>query len=668
MVRAHYILFPSRSNISTSRNGLSFGAICRAPGGGSRAETDGEGEVRLRHPIGAVPAGDGACRFRVWAPRTASVEVEILSPSPRVARLAAADDGYHDAVVAGVGAGARYRYRLDGNLRRPDPASRFQPEGVHGPSEVVDPTVYAWRDGGWPGVPLARTVLYELHVGTFTPEGTFAAVVPLLDGLRDLGVTTIELMPVAQFPGGRNWGYDGVYPFAVQDTYGGPEQLRRLVDECHARGLAVAMDVVYNHLGPEGCYVADFGPYFADRYRTPWGKAMNFDGPDSDPVRDFFLESARCWVDDFHVDMLRVDAIHGIVDTSARPFLAELTETVRERAAALGRHVPVVAESDLNDVRILRAAHDGGLGFDGQWSDDFHHALHGLLTGERHGYYEDFGAIEHLRKACAEGFVYSGGRSRHRRRRHGSSSAAVAADRLVVFAQNHDQVGNRRAGDRLAALVSPEALKLAAGAVLLSPFVPLLFMGEEYGETAPFLYFVSHSDADLIEAVRRGRREEFAAFGWEGDVPDPQDEATFAASRLDRRRIGEERHRMLRDLHAELLGLRREVPALARPGKENLRVGTGVGTSERVLWLERRAGRSRALVVLSFAHEDAEVEIPRPPVPLVRRLDSAAARWLGPGQLSPERLDPPGDAGDDAGAGASTVRIRMRSESFVLYT
>jgi maltooligosyltrehalose trehalohydrolase len=412
-------------------------------------------------------------------------------------------------VVQGVKPGTRYFYRLDGNTERPDPASKFQPEGVHGPSQVIDPH-FVWEELHWSGIPFSHYVLYELHVGTFTAQGTFDAIVPHLDELKDLGITSIEIMPVAQFPGDRNWGYDGVYPGAVQNSYGGPEGLKRLIDACHQRGLAVTLDVVYNHLGPEGNYLCDFGPYFTDRYHTPWGAAINFDGPDSDAVRRFFIENALSWVTEFRLDALRLDAVHGIFDFSALHFLQELAAAVHEQAERLNRRIYVIAESDLNDVRLVSSPELGGYGLDAQWNDDFHHALHTLLTGERTGYYEDFGRIQDLAKAFAEGFVYSGAYSPARRRRHGNTSKDLAADRFVVCAQNHDQVGNRLKGDRLSALVSFEGLKLAAAVVLLSPFIPLLFMGEEYGETAPFPYFVSHSDPDLIEVVRRGRRAEFA--------------------------------------------------------------------------------------------------------------------------------------------------------------
>ncbi|MGH9868832.1 MAG: malto-oligosyltrehalose trehalohydrolase [Candidatus Polarisedimenticolia bacterium] len=587
-------------------------------------------------PPGATLLPDGRCHVRVWAPRRSRIDLLILSGRERGHRLEPVEAGWHEAIVEGVSAGDRYQLVLDGAVRRPDPASRLQPDGVHEPSEIVSPAAPGWDAPAWRGLPLERCVLYELHVGTFTPEGTFDAVIPRLDQLRALGVTFIELMPVAAFPGARNWGYDGVQPYAVHAAYGGPAGLRRLVAAAHRRGLAVALDVVYNHLGPEGNYLDDFGPYASDRYRTPWGAALNFDGPYSDEVRRHFIGSALEFVEHFGIDMLRVDAVHGIVDLSARPFLAELCDDVAALARRLGRLVPVVAESDLNDVRVLRTEAEGGYGFEAQWSDDFHHALHVLVTGERAGYYQDFEGIDPLRRSLEEGFVYSGQRSAHRRRRHGNDARGIAPGRLVVFAQNHDQVGNRMRGDRLSSLVSREKLKLVAAATLLSPFIPLLFMGEEYGETAPFLYFVSHGDPGLIEAVRRGRREEFASFGWEGEVPDPQAEETFRRSRLDWTLLDRAGHRELLAYHAELLGLRRELPPLARLSREGMEVGTHPGA--RALWVRRAAGGQEALLALNFEPSGTSMRWSRAGGPWTLRLDSASPRWGGPGSRLPALL------------------------------
>ena len=596
-------------------------------------------------PLGATPLPDGRCRFLVYAPFARTVEVLLLSPARRAVALEGDGAGYHHRIVDGVAAGTPYLYRLDGAKERPDPASRHQPQGVHGPSRVTDPAAFRWRDREWRGIPLPSYVLYELHVGTYTPEGTFDAVIPRLDSLVDLGITAVELMPVSQFPGRRNWGYDGVYPFAVQESYGGPEGLKRLVDACHLRGLAVVLDVVYNHLGPEGNYLSDFGPYFSDRYRTPWGAAVNFDGPFSDEVRRYFLDNALHWIRDFHIDALRLDAIHGIMDFSASPFLAELAGAVRRIRREENRRVYLIPESDLNDARVVTPAEEGGYGLDAQWSDDFHHALHTLLTGERDGYYADFAGIEPMARAFTDGFVYSGQYSAYRKRRHGNRSRHLPAGKFVVFAQNHDQVGNRMRGERLSVLVSFESLKLAAGVVLLSPYLPLLFMGEEYGEVAPFLYFVDHGDEGLIEAVRKGRKEEFAAFGWTGEIPDPQDETTFLRSRPDPSLRALGHHATLLELHRELLRVRKTIRALAgvdRPHREETEVIRF--DEEKALVVLRRYGGRHAAAAFHFGETKATLPLSLPGGPWEKVLDSSDVRWGGPGGAAPETVDTATDA------------------------
>lgn len=581
---------------------------------------------------GVTQLETGAWCFRTWAPRATDVKLHLLGSEDRLQQLEAKADGYFEAIVKDAGPGTRYYFRVDGR-DLPDPASRFQPEGVHGPSQVID-SQFEWQDAEWEGLSIEQYVLYELHVGTFTREGTFDAVIPHLEYLRDLGVTAIELMPLAQFPGDRNWGYDGASPFAVQNSYGGPLGLKRLVNACHLCGLAVVLDVVYNHLGPEGNYLSSFGPYFTRKYETPWGEAVNFDGPDSDEVRRYFVENALYWVSECHIDALRLDAVHAIHDESAFPFLAEIGEAVHLEGALLIRHVHVIAESDLNDTRIIRARQDGGLGLDAQWSDDFHHSLCALITGDRAGYYQDFGELDHLAKAYREGFVYSGQHSAYRRRRHGNSSKTIAARQFVVCAQNHDQIGNRMLGERLAALGSYEQLKLAAGAVLLSPFIPLLFMGEEYGETTPFLYFVSHSDAGLIEAVRAGRAKEFAAFTWQGEPPDPQDEATFVRSKLNHQlRVKPENQKLL-DYYSKLIGMRSTVAPLASLSKEQMDVA--VITGERVLCLRRWSGADEVLILLCFAPAAVTVKPKLAAGRWRKLLDSSDQEWLGPGGRLPE--------------------------------
>lgn len=566
--------------------------------------TDSDRQLNL----GATPLHDGTVRFRVWAPRVREVSVVLPRLGGDPVALTAEGNGYFSGVVADIAAGERYLYLLDGETARPDPASRFQPEGVHGPSCVVDADRFRWNDNDWTGIPLSDSIIYELHVGTFTQSGTFDEAISHLDYLCDLGITAVELMPIAQFPGSRNWGYDGTYPFAPQNSYGGPDGLQRLVDACHERGLAVILDVVYNHLGPEGNYLHSFGPYFTDRYRTPWGDAVNFDGPDSDPVRHFFIANAVYWISDYHIDALRLDAIHGICDLSALHILRELAEAVHRQGEALGCRVHVIAESDLNDVRVIGSPESGGYGLDGQWNDDFHHALWSLLTGERAGYYGDFGRFSDLVKSFREGFVLSGGYSVYRRRRHGSSSATISPGQLVVFSQNHDQVGNRMVGERPGAHLSVQQLKLVAATVLLSPYVPLLFMGEEYGESAPFPYFVSHGDADLVEAIRRGRLEEFAAFGQQGYPPDPQAEATFLSAKLDTEQRHRGDHRSVFDFYCKLIGLRKECPPLARLSRENMQVVAY--EEERVLAVIRSDDSGQVICLFNFSDQSRVI---RPP-------------------------------------------------------
>jgi maltooligosyltrehalose trehalohydrolase len=589
--------------------------------------------------LGAIHLGGGRCRFRLWAPLASEAAVHVVSGKARLLPMAKEGDGYHVLEAEDISPGDLYYYRLDGGRDLPDPASRHQPQGVHGPSEVVA-SGFPWEDGAWTGLALEEHVLYELHAGCFTPEGTLEAVIPHLDGLKRLGVTAIELMPVAQFPGSRNWGYDGVFPFAVQCTYGGPAALRKLVNACHRRGLAVCLDVVYNHLGPEGNHLAEYAPYFTDRYPTPWGRALNFDGPRSDEVRRYFIENALHWIADFHIDALRLDAVHAIYDFSASPFLAELAASVRRLAERLKRRVHLIAESDLNDARLVLPAAAGGHGLDAQWSDDFHHALHALLTGEQDGYYEDYGSLADLARAMSLGYVYTGQYSKHRRRRHGNSPRLVPAWRFVVSAQNHDQVGNRLLGERLSSLVTFEQLKLAAGAVLCSPFLPLLFMGEEYGETAPFQYFVNHLDPELAEAVRQGRRKEFERFRWEGEPPDPNDETTFLRSKLDHglRRGG--KHRVLEEYYSELLRLRRELPALAVLSKDDLEVQ--VQAEEKVLVLWRRQPGSEAVAAFNFDGERQAAVLRLAAGDWRKLLDSAEERWLGPGSAIPRAFASPG--------------------------
>jgi maltooligosyltrehalose trehalohydrolase len=465
---------------------------------------------------------------------------------------------HHFALQAFAGAGDKYFYIVDQNKPVPDPVSRLLPEGVHGPTEIVDAERFSWTDAAWRGLPLRDYVIYELHAGTFTPEGTFDAAIGKLQYLKNLGVTVIEIMPVAAFPGTRNWGYDGVSPYAVQASYGGPDGLKRLVNAAHAIGMGVVLDVVYNHLGNEGNYLRLFGPYFTDRHQTPWGEAINYDQPGSEGVRRYFVENALYWVREYHMDGLRLDAVQTIKDDSPRHILAEIKEGVAALAAVLHREVCVIAETDENDEKLVRLAEAGGFGLDAIWSDDFHHAIHALFTGERKGYYQDFGQSEQIARALQDGFVFQGepfhfwsGRAR------GTSSANMPAAAHVICIQNHDQVGNRARGERLTGLIPRGARMLAAALLLLAPETPLLLMGQEYDEPNPFLFFTDYGDPALQQAVREGRRQGFKDFGFADDqVPDPQDLATFERSKLNWPLTQGEN--LMLDWHRSLLALRKK--------------------------------------------------------------------------------------------------------------
>ncbi|MDQ3914045.1 MAG: malto-oligosyltrehalose trehalohydrolase [Actinomycetota bacterium] len=533
----------------------------------------------------------------VWAPDAERVEVVVAGRRHRMAR---GERGRWSARVDAA-PGDDYGFSLDGADPLPDPRSPWQPNGVHGLSRVVDHSAYEWRDAGWRGRPLASALVYEVHTGTFTPEGTFDAAIDKLDHLVRLGVTHVELLPVAQFPGDRGWGYDGVDLYAPHDAYGGPEGLKRLVDACHARGLGVIVDVVYNHLGPAGNYLGSFGPYFTDRYVTPWGQAVNFDGPGSVEVRRFFVDNALMWLRDYHCDGLRLDAVHAILDASAIHILEEMQLRVEELEAHLDRDLFLIAESDLNAPRVVNRREAGGYGLDAQWSDDFHHALHAVLTGERDGYYADFGSVAHIAKALREAFVHTGTYSSYRDRIHGRPATGLPGHRFLGYLQDHDQVGNRAVGERSSALMSPELLKVGAALVLTSPFVPMLFMGEEWGATAPFLYFTAHEDPELGRAVTEGRKREFAAFGWDPEsIPDPQDRATFDRSKLAWSELDEQPHADLLEWHRRLIALRRERPELSDGRLDRVEVEHGS------TWLTMTRGR----ITVACNFGATEVEVP----------------------------------------------------------
>lgn len=594
-------------------------------------------------PLGAT-VRDGLTTFRVWATATrTSVAARLLLPGGvRLLNLARdpAAPGLWSLSTHDAPHGTRYTFRLDGGPDYPDPCSRWQPDGVHGPSAVVDPAAFRWRDGNWPGIVMRGAVIYELHTGAFTPAGTFDAAIDRLDGLRDLGVTAIEIMPAAEFPGTRNWGYDGVDLYAPSHVYGGPNGLRRLVDAAHARGLSVLLDVVYNHLGPDGNYLRAFSPaYFTDRWRTPWGDALNFDGPSSGPVREYVLQNAEQWVRDYHIDGLRLDATHAIYDAS-RPHLLQALQQ-RARAAAGGRTVVIIAENDANDVRLIALVRDGGDGLDGVWADDFHHAVHTALTGEREGYYEDYdGNAAAVARALREGFIYQGQPSRHSGQPRGTRIHGEPAERFVFCLQNHDQIGNRALGERLSALVSPGAVRAATALLLLAPETPLLFMGEEFAASSPFLYFADH-EPDLGRLVTEGRRAEFGAFAAFKDaalrerIPDPQAEATFQRSKLDWAEA--ERHGGMLRLHRHLLALRRHDAVFRDAGRLETEAAP---CGPRAVAMLRRTGDVFRLLLANLG-EETVLDLAAPFLAALRdtrlrlllRTDDAAYRL--PGEPAP---------------------------------
>ncbi len=559
---------------------------------------------------------EGGVRFEVWAPHADAVSVVIDPEGERTPHEMSCaqphDPGFTwSVVVPGVGHGDRYRYRIEGSHggveELPDPASRHQRGGVNGPSAVVDTARYGPAGSSWKGVELTEAVLYELHVGTFTAAGTLDAAASELARLAALGVTLVELMPLAQFSGERGWGYDGVFPSAVQHSYGGPDALARFIDAAHDHGIGVVIDVVYNHFGPEGNVTGRYGDYVTDTYATPWGGAVNLSGPGSDQVRRLFLDNVRLWIGDFGADGLRLDAVHAIVDPTAKPFLEEVSSLAHDMGRREGRTVLTFLESSDNDPRTVIAP-PVGLGGDGVWNDEYHHSLRVALTGDRSGYYQDFSGIAEVAEVLDRRWAYRGRYSKVRGRRHGREAvgpdgAVLPANRFVVFDQNHDQVGNRRDGERLDVLVDLERRKVALAAVLLSPFTPMLFMGEEYGETAPFPYFVGHRDPGLLEEVRKGRAREFAGFEWSGEPPDPGSRETFRSAVLDAAMAGGEPHRSLLRLTTELLRLRRVHPVVRDPG-----AGSSVEREGALVVLRRRLGEASMTLALNFADQGAEFD------------------------------------------------------------
>lgn len=532
--------------------------------------------------------------FKVWAPKAKAVGVKIGNTVHNMEKV---DGGWWQASAADATAGTDYAFVIDGNERAvPDPRSAWQPHGVHGPSRIVDHAAFAWTDESWQPQPLSSAIIYELHIGTFTPEGTFDAAQQHFAYLTDLGITHVELMPVNAFPGKRGWGYDGVDLFAPHEAYGGPEGLKRFVNACHEHGLAVLLDVVYNHLGPSGNYLAKFGPYFTHLHNTPWGDAVNLEDAGAFEVRRFFCDNAVMWLRDYHFDGLRLDAVHAYMDRSAIHFMEQISTRVRALKAETGKHYTVIVESDLNDPRLIKAPDAGGYGMDAQWSDDFHHAIVTVLTGDRSGYYSDFGTIADLAKSLKSVFVYDGIYAPHRDRIHGRPVEGLSAWRFLGYAQNHDQIGNRAKGERLSHLVNPQRAKIAAALVFTAPFVPMLFQGEEWAASSPFQYFTDH-EVELGRLVSEGRKKEFAAFGWKpDDLPDPQDEQTFLRSKLNWNEQSQPSHAEMLGWYRKLIALRKSRPELTNGSLEE----TLVEYNEDEKWLTLRRGPMEVVINLGM--------------------------------------------------------------------
>lgn len=576
--------------------------------------------------LGATWGTDGRCAFRVWAPFASDkLELHLIGEQDRYVAMQKDEWGYYTSTVEGIVPGQLYRYRINGDREYADPASRYQPDGVFGPSQVSG-SDFGWTDENWRGLPLRDYIIYELHVGVFTQEGTFSAMLARLDTLVELGVTAIEFMPLNQFSGARGWGYDGVFLFAVQHSYGTVESFKQLVDACHQRGLAVILDVVYNHFGPEGNYIGAFGPYTTDRYKTPWGEAVNVDGAYSDEVRAYFMENALYWLHECHVDALRLDAIHFIFDFVGRTFIEELANEVEQYREQTGRLVYLMAESDQNDPDLVRPQSMGGTSLDALWLDDFHHALHTLVTFESNWYYEDYGAFQQLVKALREGFVYDGQYSPARKRRHGAPSRDVPVDRFIVFFQNHDQIGNRMPNQRAIDILPFEAFKLSMGLVILSPYIPMLFMGDEYGERREFEFFMDYHNPDLIASVRDGRRQSFGMRLQDGvEPPDPQAEDTFLRSKLNWQLLEQPEGQTLFAFHKELIHLRKSIPALAVLERQQMDVHDD--EEHRVIGLSRWSDNSHVYAAFNFSETYSPLVLPVPAGEWHIRFDSAAPRW-----------------------------------------
>lgn len=600
--------------------------------------------------LGVNFADNKEANVLLWAPLAKKVELLLVKSKEKIL-LEQAEMGYWKLTTNKLAPQDAYLFVLDGQKERPDPASLYQPKGVHEFSEALDLKEFSWTDQEWESPLLDDYIIYELHTGTFTPKGTFEGIEEKLDYLKDLGITAIEIMPVSQFPGERNWGYDGVLPFCVQNSYGGANALRSLVDRCHQKGIAVILDVVYNHFGPEGNYFGDFAPYFTDKYKTPWGSAVNFDDAGCDGVRHYFIENTLMWFRDFHIDALRMDAVHAMKDFSASHILQDIRVHVNQLMEETGRTHHLIVELDLNDSRFIDPLEEKGYGMDAQWIDEFHHALRVTAGGERKGYYSDFEGIAHLAKAYKDAYVYDGLYSPHREKTFGNKVEKHSGKQFIVFSQNHDQVGNRMLGERTSQLVSFEMQKLLAGAVMVSPYLPMLFMGEEYSESNPFQYFVSHTDAELGEAVRKGRRAEFAAFHDEGEVPDPMAKETFLNSKLQWELIAKDQHKVMLDYYKSLIALRKKNSALSMLSRDHMDVY--YNEADNTLILMRWQGEQKVCCAMNFSKLEQLVVLPSTWNRWHKVLDSADPEWNGP-VASPNEI-------------VSSATVTMQPESLIIY-
>ncbi|RYD80835.1 MAG: malto-oligosyltrehalose trehalohydrolase [Sphingobacteriales bacterium] len=615
-------------------------------------------DIRKRK-IGLNFTDNGFAEVWLWAPKASSVGLHIVNTN-NLLQMLKQDFGYWFLKTNQIKPGDEYAFVLSGNpseknaeaiITRADPASTSQPEGIKPSSAAFDLGSFHWTDGNWNGIPLHEYIIYELHTGTFSAEGSFDAVVEKLDYLVDLGITAIEIMPLSQFPGSRNWGYDGVFPFAVQNSYGGPEALQNLVNHCHQKGLAVILDVVYNHFGPEGNYFSDFGPYFTEKHHTPWGAAINFDDDNAEGVRTFFIENALMWFRDFHIDALRLDAVHAIKDYSAQHILPEIKLYTEQLSSVTGRNYHHIVELDLNDNKFINPQQKGGYGMDAQWIDEFHHALRVAAGQKKTGYYSDFSGVADLAKSYNDAYVYDGQYSSHRKKNFGVKTDNPG-EQFIVFSQNHDQIGNRMLGERSSVLVSFELLKLMAGAVFCSPFIPMIFMGEEWAETNPFQFFISHSNEELVEAVRNGRKAEFAAFHAEGNPPDPQSEQTFNRSKVDWTKPFSGKHKTMLNFYKRLIQIRKSSSALNALDRTNAKAIAL--TDKNTILLRRESNNQKLICILNFSQTEQTIQVEDLTNNWFLLLDSGATEYGGSNQINPKI--------------SANNEIRIAAESLVIFS